>query len=150
MLFVAGIVLGLGLLQLQLSVSAARKAPVVQGVAATVTSTLKGTTRAADGKALEGVAVSARAVDQTFATTVFSDEQGEYYFPFLAAGKYHVWAQAVGFQAARAEVTLDATERAGQALTLDPIADFTEQLSGAEWLDALPEATQSDRRMKEV
>src|SRR5439155_25945108 len=50
--------------------------------------TLSGTTRTAGGAPLDGVAVSARAVDKTFTTTVYADKKGEYVFPALESGKY--------------------------------------------------------------
>src|SRR5712691_3092371 len=85
---------------------------------------LVGTTHLASGAAAEGVAVSARAVDQPFTTTVYTDEQGEYFFPALKSGKYHVWAQATGYETARAEATLDAALPTRQAFTLKPIKDM--------------------------
>ena len=59
--------------------------------------TLTGTVTSADGKPMEGVAVSARAADKTFTTTVYTEGNGRYSFPALAAGQYAIWAQAVGF-----------------------------------------------------
>ena len=132
------------------SVDAVPQAPAAQGADPATTSSLTGTIRGTDGKPLEGVTVSARATDKTFTTTVFTDEQGEYFFANLDRGSYQVWAQAVGFATARAEATVDGARPARQTLTLSPIADFTAQLSGAEWLDALPQQTFADRRMKEI
>ena len=37
---------------------------------------------------------------------MFTDATGDYYFPPLPAGKYRVWAQAVTFNTAKAEVDL--------------------------------------------
>lgn len=65
--------------------------------------TLSGATRDARGMPLEGVAVSARAVDRTYTTTVFTDEEGNYFFPPLAGGNYRLWAQATGYVTALAE-----------------------------------------------
>ena len=113
-------------------------------------STLAGTIRDVNGRALEGVPVSARADGTTFTTTVFTDEDGRYVFPALDSGTYGVWAQAVGFETSRTEVTLAATQPTQQALTLTTIDDFTPQLAGTEWLDSLPEDTREDRRMKEI
>jgi hypothetical protein len=56
-------------------------------------SSLTGMARTMDGKVLEGVAVSARAVDRSVTTSVFTDERGEYVFPPLDGGRYQVWAQ---------------------------------------------------------
>ncbi len=97
-----------------------------------------------------GIAVSARAAGRTFTTTVFSDEDGGFVFPALDDGDYRLWAQGVGFETARAEATLAAGSPAAHTFTLSAIDDFTPQLSGAEWLDSLPEETFEDRRLKEI
>ena len=55
--------------------------------AATLPSTgLMGTVKSSDGKTMEGVAVTARSHSQTFNTSVFTDKDGQYYFPALADG----------------------------------------------------------------
>ena len=58
---------------------------------------LAGTVAGAGGDKMGGVTVSAKADGATITTTVFTDEAGNYYFPPLAPGKYHVWAQALTF-----------------------------------------------------
>ena len=127
---------------------------VVQGAENAGSPALWGTATAVTGEPMEGVAVSARAAGNTTTTSVFTDEQGQYFFPPLAppfeAGTYQVWAQAVGYSSARAEVTLAAAQPSEQDFTLSTIDDFTHQLSGTEWLDALPADTREDRRLKEV
>jgi streptogramin lyase len=110
---------------------------------------LTGTIRAG-GKPLEGVAVSARGAGQTYTTSVYTDQQGEYVFPRLDAGKYHVWAQAVGYEAGRVEMPLNPSRRAKQDFTLKSVKDFTMQLSGSEWMAALPDDTLAHRRMKQL
>ena len=64
-------------------------------------SALWGTALSPSGEPMEGVAVSARAEGRTTTTSVYTDEQGQYFFPSLAppfeAGTYQVWAQAVGY-----------------------------------------------------
>lgn len=112
-------------------------------------SSLAGTIRGADNQPLHGVSVSARADGKTFTTSVFTDEQGRYIFPKLEGGSYKVWAQAVGFGTESGIVTV-ASGPASHPFTLKPIADYSEQLTGAEWLDALPGTNRDDRRMKEV
>jgi streptogramin lyase len=114
---------------------------------------LSGTIRSATGEPLGGVAVSARPEGKTFTKSVFTDGRGEFYFPPFEApfepGKYRVWAQAVGFE--RASVNMDLTSAPSrQTLVLNTIKDFTNQLSGTEWMDALPDETFDDRRMKEI
>ena len=111
---------------------------------------LTGRTLAADGQVLEGVAVSARMLDKTFTTTVYTDEQGTYVFPLLHGGKYQVWAQAVGYATNRVELKLDPGRRTRHEFTLSTMKDFTPQLSGTEWMAALPEDTLENRRMKEI
>ncbi len=111
---------------------------------------LTGMVRAATGETLEGVTVSARTDGKTFTTSVFTDEQGNYFFPPLEKGTYRVWAQAVGFEAGRAEVNLDADGATHQDFTLQKARDFARQLSGAEWMAALPEDTSENRRMKDI
>jgi len=82
--------------------------------------TIQGNIKSADGAPMEGVIVSARASDKSFTTSVLTDRQGNYIFPSLDAGQYKVWAQAVGFDAGRAEFAL-AGARVDRNLTLAPI-----------------------------
>ncbi len=111
---------------------------------------LSGTVKSSDGKPLEGVGVSARNAGETFTTTVYTDESGSYTFPPLSNGAYTVWAQAVGFEAARAESTLATGAKRQIELTLSGLSDFSKQLSGTEWAASLPEDTAADRRLKTV
>lgn len=117
---------------------------------ATATGTvLMGTITSATGQPLEGMLITARAEGKTIKTTVFTDEQGQYYFPPLEKGNYEVWAQQVGFATNRANVRLDAT-RTRHDLTMSALEDFSLQLSGPEWLASLPADTPKDARAKEV
>ena len=111
---------------------------------------LSGTIRSTEGAPLEGVAVSARGADKTFTTSVFTDGRGEYVFPSLDAGRYRVWAQAVGYDAGRAETDLAGARRTKQDFALKTTKDYTLQLSGSEWMAALPEDTLPHRRMKQI
>jgi streptogramin lyase len=115
---------------------------------------LTGTIRSATNEPLGGVAVSLRAEGKTVTRSVFTDERGEFYFPPFEApfepGKYQVWAQAVGFERAKADVDLAGAGRTRKDLVLNTVKDFTNQLSGSEWLAALPADTHEDRRMKEI
>lgn len=111
------------------------------GLAGTVTS---------NGEPLEGVAVSARAGDKTFTTTVYTDQKGEYVFPALDTGHYRIWAQAVGFEAGRSEVKLTGNKKVQQDFSLKTLHDFRRQLSGAEWLTSLPEETPLERQGKAI
>lgn len=111
---------------------------------------LTGTIRSASDEALGGVTVSARAADKTFTTSVFTDERGTYVFPAMEPGSYKVWAQAVGVEVARADVSLDARQGRRQDLTMKTVLDFTMQLTGSQWMAALPDDTLAYRRMKQL
>ena len=113
-------------------------------------STLMGTVRDAGGKPLNGVPVSVRTTDQTFTTSVYTDDKGEYVFPTLPRGDYKVWAQTVGFSTARMDLTLDGTHPTVQAIVLKPIGNFEPQLTGVEWYDSLPDDTADHRRLKQI
>ncbi len=109
---------------------------------------LSGTIASAAGEKLGGVTVSAKPAGGTVTTTVFTDERGAYYFSPLPAGKYMVWAQAVTFATAKAEIDLSAARR--QDFVLAPMKDFVRQLPGNVMLAALPEETEQDKRMKRL
>jgi streptogramin lyase len=111
---------------------------------------LAGAVKSDAGGKLEGVTVSARAEGQTITTSVFTDEQGNYYFPAtLAAGKYRVWAQAEGYDAGKAEIELSDGVR-HQDFVLKPAKDFVKQMTGQEYITALAEDTPDHRRMKDL
>lgn len=109
---------------------------------------LAGTIKSAAGQALEGVVISAKEEGKTITTSVFTDEEGRYYFTPLAKGHYQVWAQAVGSETAHSAVDLN--KETQKDFTLKTIKDFTKQLSGPEWMMALPEDTFEHRRMKAI
>ena len=111
---------------------------------------LRGTVRVASGTPLDGAAVSAKAPGTTITTSVYTDTRGMFVFPALPSGRYDVWAQAVGFSAARTTVNLTPAAASSQPLTLQPLADFSAQLTGDQWFDALPSDTRERRRMKQV
>ena len=109
---------------------------------------LSGAVTSAAGDRMAGVTVSAKAEGQSVTTTVFTDTDGNYYFPPLPAGKYRVWAQALSFAAAKGAVELAAAAR--QNFVLQPLADYFRQLPGDLVIAALPEATEEDRRLKRI
>jgi len=111
---------------------------------------LMGTVKSANGKVMEGVAVSARANNATVTTSVYTDRDGDYYFPSLADGRYKVWAQAVGFEMARGELAIASEKKVQQNFILKPKEDFSMQLSGAEWAESLPGDTPEDRRLRDI
>ncbi len=109
---------------------------------------LTGTIKSAAGAKMGGVTVSAKREGQTITTSVFTDEQGNYYFPPMEPGSYKVWAQADTFETARGTVELMATRH--QDFSMKPLKDFERQLTGDQLLAALPEDTAEDRRLKHV
>src|SRR5437879_11040186 len=82
---------------------------------------LSGTIAARSGQRLEGVTVSAKPEGSTIATSVYTDAAGVYLFPPLPAGRYRVWAQALGFELARGNVDPSAARR--HDFTLQEITD---------------------------
>ena len=112
---------------------------------------LSGTIKGADGKPMGGVTVSAKPDGGTITTTVFTDEAGQYFFPELPAGHYRVWAQALSFKTAKDEV--DLTANRNQDFSLSPMNDAEatfKQLPGNLVLDALPDSTPEQQRMKRI
>src|SRR5579884_754262 len=109
---------------------------------------LAGTVKSDSGEKMGGVTVSAKAAGSVITTSVFTDQQGDYYFPALPAGEYQVWAQADTFETAHADVNLTATRH--QDFTLKPLKDFERQLTGDQLLASLPDATPDDRRLKRI
>jgi streptogramin lyase/mono/diheme cytochrome c family protein len=112
---------------------------------------LSGAITSASGQKLDGVTVSAKLDGSTITTSVYSDENGNYYFPALPAGKYSVWANALGFETAKSTVDLSAKKQ--QSLSLKPIADqeaMTRQLPSELLVAALPEATPEDAAIKKI
>ncbi|HEU5273234.1 MAG TPA: carboxypeptidase regulatory-like domain-containing protein [Xanthobacteraceae bacterium] len=109
---------------------------------------LSGTVAGAAGDKMGGVTVSARADGSTITTSVFTDEAGGYYFPPLPAGHYRVWAQALSFATANAQV--DLKDNAAQNFTLSPLKDYVRQLPGDVLMAALPEETDHDKKMKQL
>jgi streptogramin lyase len=112
---------------------------------------LSGAVKSAGGEAMGGVTVSAKAEGQTITTTVFTDEAGNFYFPPLPAGAYRLWAQALAFETAKAEIDSAATKR--QDFMLRPIADFerqVRQLPSEMLLAALPEDSERDHQLKMI
>src|SRR5207247_7949483 len=74
------------------------------------------------GQKLEGVTVSAKMEGSTITTSVYTDETGGYYFPPLPAGKYRVWAQALGFETAKSSVGM--TDGGHKGFVLEMITDL--------------------------
>src|SRR5580692_1141492 len=111
---------------------------------------LTGTVKSSDGKPLEGISVSAKAQGSTITTSVYTNQNGEYYFPPLPKGQYRIWAQAVGFELTRTEDLISSGKKFRQDFALKPFQDAWRQLSDAEWFASLPDDTLEDRKMKRV
>ncbi len=112
---------------------------------------LSGAIASRSGERLEGITVSAKLEGSTITTSVYTDTAGNYYFPPLPAGKYRMWAQALGFEASKAAVELSAARR--QNFTLREITDPERrfrQLPGEMMVAALPEASADDARAKKI
>src|SRR4029077_11736789 len=109
---------------------------------------LTGTVKSATGAKMSGMSVSAKMENTTITTSVYTDEDGAYYFPALNAGHYDVWAQADGFETARGTVDLSVTKH--QDFVMNATKDFAQQLSGDQMLASLPDQTPDDRRLKRV
>jgi len=112
---------------------------------------LSGSVLSATGGKLAGVTVSAKAEGSTITTSVYTDKAGNYAFSPLPAGKYRVWAQALGYQPARTSTDLSAQRKIDLKLVPNTDAEQTfRQLPGNVALDALPEASEHDKRMKQL
>src|SRR5262249_3441124 len=70
------------------------------------------------------------------------------YFPPLPAGNYRVWAQAISFGTANAQVDLAASK--AQNFTLSPLKDYFRQLPGDVIIAGLPEDTDHDKKMNQL
>jgi len=123
---------------------------MVSGRAFAANGNLEGLVRGPDSKPMEGVAISARAADQSYTTTVFTDQAGKYFFPPLETGQYKVWAQAKGYEYISSDLDLAGTGRSQKNFVLKSLTEYGKQLSGSEWLDSLPEQQPGDHRMKRV
>src|SRR5689334_1700155 len=112
---------------------------------------LSGSVSGPKGEKMAGVSVSAKAEGGTIRTSIYTDARGEYRFPELAAGKYRVWAQAIGYRTAKAEVGLPAAAKQDFRLVANNDAEETfRQLPGNMALDSLPEKNDHDRFMKQL
>jgi virginiamycin B lyase len=101
------------------------------------------------GEKMGGVTVSAKADGGTITTTVYTNAAGNYAFAGLPAGKYRVWAKALGYETAKSELDLPAGAKHNFKLVeLKDAEQVIRQLPGNLALDALPEANDQDRRMK--
>jgi streptogramin lyase len=137
--------------QLLASVASLVLAAALTPTAASADQLLTGSITGPTGQKMEGVQISAKKEGSTITTSVYTDLNGEYFFPALPDGKYRVWAQALGFQTNKGEVDLTATKH--QDFKLAAIADPEErvrQLPSEMLAAALPEDTEADANIKRV
>src|SRR5207249_5254475 len=112
---------------------------------------LTGAISSRSGQKLDGVTVSAKMEGSTITTSVYTDQTGSYYFPPMPAGKYRIWAQALGFETAKSSV--DLTIARHQDFVLGEITDPEKrirQMPSEMLAAALPEATPDDARIKRI
>ena len=112
---------------------------------------LTGSIASATGQKLDGVQVSAKKEGSTITTSVYTDQNGDYFFPALPDGKYNVWAQALGFETSKGQVDLTATKH--QDFKLAAITDPDQkikQMPSEMLAAALPEDTEADANMKRI
>jgi len=119
--------------------------------AASADQLLTGSIASATGQKLDGIQVSAKKAGSTITTSVYTDHNGDYFFPAMSDGKYRVWAQALGFYTAKGELDLTATRH--QDFKLAAITDAEErvrQMPSEMLAAALPEETEADAQMKRI
>jgi streptogramin lyase/mono/diheme cytochrome c family protein len=119
--------------------------------AASADQLLSGSITSASGQKLEGIQVSAKKEGSTITTSVYTDLNGDYFFPAFPDGKYRVWAQALGFETSKGEVELTANKQ--QSFKLTAITDPDQkikQLPSEMLVAALPEETEADANMKRI
>jgi streptogramin lyase len=106
-----------------------------------------GVVKSADGSPLEGMMVQLIAKTTAIRTTVFTDGEGHYEFPKLAAGVYilHIAQPREFFPYARDPVEITAADalsdivlaRITKADVLPPYPEIAAQMTGSEWLLSL-------------
>ncbi len=135
----------------KLLASVAAMAAIGFVVPASADQLLSGSVASASGQKLDGVLISAKKEGSTITTNVYTDGNGEYFFPALPDGKYNVWAQTLGFETAKGQV--DLTGKKQQDFKLTAITDPEQkikQLPSEMLAAALPEDTEADANMKRI
>lgn len=116
-------------------------APVATTSADTAAVALTGTVNSQAEGLMEGVLVTVRREEDSFAVTVVSDDQGRYSFPEnrLQPGTYTVGIRAAGYELAdRQTVSVNRQTTTRHDLNLRTAADIADQLSNGEWLLSMP------------
>ena len=107
----------------------------------TLTVVLSGTVSSQDEGLMEGVLVTVRREEDSFAITVVSDDQGRYSFPIdrLQPGSYTVTIRAAGYELPdRQSISVNAQSATRLDLNLRKAADVADHLSNGEWLLSMP------------
>ncbi len=137
--------------QLLAGVAAFAAAAALAPATASADQILAGTITSPAGQKMEGVLVTAQKAGSTVQTSVYTDQNGEYYFPAMEDGNYAVWAQALGFETAKGNVDLTVTRH--QDFKLASITDPEQrvrQLPPEMLAAALPEETEADANIKRI
>lgn len=101
------------------------------------------------GRPIIGATISLKQDGSNITTTVFADENGEFIFPPLSDGAYHLWAQGWIYQTKKIDFV--ASENHLETIVLDDkTGDVARQLPGDILLAALPERTKDEARMKNL
>ena len=135
----------------RLLASVAAMAAIGLVVPASADQLLSGAVASASGQRLDGVQISAMKGGLTITTSVYTDGNGEYFFPALPDRKYNVWAQTLGFETAKGPV--DLTAKRQQDFKLTAITDPEQkikQMPSEMLAAALPEDTEADANMKRI
>src|SRR5215467_5303404 len=137
--------------QLLASVVALAASAALAPATASADQLLASTITSPTGQKLEGVLVTAQKAGSTIQTSVYTDQNGEYYFPAMEDGNYAVWAQTLGFETAKGNVALTATRH--QDFKLAAITDPEQrirQMPPEMLAAALPEQTEPDANIKRI
>src|SRR5437764_13323820 len=105
---------------------------------------LSGQVSSAQEAAMEGVLVSVKKEGSTIATTVVSNDKGEYSFPTgrIDAGKYAITIRAAGYVLDGPKSVEIAAGGAKADLKLNKTRNLAAQLSNGEWLASVPGSDQ--------
>jgi len=117
------------------------QAPVGRTPADTLTVALSGTVSSQDEGLMEGVLVTVRREEDSFAITVVSDNQGRYRFPMdrLQPGTYAVRIRGAGYELPDGQsISVSAQSASRLDLNLRKTADVANHLSNGEWLLSMP------------
>jgi hypothetical protein len=112
---------------------------------------LTGSVTSGTGQKLGGVQVTVKKDGSTITTSVYTDQNGGYFFPAIADGTHRVWAQALGFYSSTGRIDLTVTRR--QDFELSTIPDAEErirQMPPEILFAALSEDSEADANIKSI